>query len=324
MALGWYGPILDIALISRSQVLIMAEVPEPIADRQIALAPILPHAPRFSSVDSALLNLEGQGITLEHFHYPPFETPEYTYPDHKIAIHTRIAPDLQVKRKLDGRVQYELVLTEQVIVVPAQVSHQVQWDRSSEFLILTLKPEVLRQAVGEIAPDRVDLVPKCPQVDPLIQQLGLALKAELETHGNRDRLYIESLVNCLALQLLKKCSAVSPTFNPKSTSLSQTALRQVIDYVDEHLGQNLKLRDLAELAGMSTCYFASLFKQATGQSPHQFIVQRRLARSRQLLRSDGPIADIALQCGFSSQSHLTRLFRKQFGTTPKAYRDALS
>ncbi len=280
------------------------------------LAPLLPNVPLLSSAGAGW-----QGITLEQFRCPPFETPEYSYPDHKIAIHTRIPEDLQVKRKLNGRVQVEQVVAEQVIVVPAEVTHQVQWDQDSEFLILTLKPDVLRQVAYEaIAPDRVDLAPDLPRADPLVRQLGLALRSELELNGGRDHLYVETLVNCLAVHLLKTHSTVPPRF-PAAGPLPSSTLGLVTGYIQDHLDQSLSLADLATLVGMSACYFATLFKQSTGTSPHQFIVQCRLQRSQHLLaRSDAAIAEIALQCGFSSQSHLTRVFRKHLGTTPRAYR----
>lgn len=282
------------------------------------LAPILPSAPLLSSAGCGW-----QGITLEQFHCPPLATPEYSYPDHKIAIHTHIPENLQVERRLDGRLQVEQVLAEQVIVVPARVTHQVQWDRDAEFLILTLSPDVLGQVAYEaIAPDQVDLVPVLPRVDPLVRQLGLALRSELELNGGRDHLYVDSLVSCLAVHLLKHYSAAPPSF-PPAGPMPPSKLALVTGYIQEHLDQALRLADLAALVGMSACYFASLFKQSTGTSPHQFIVQCRLRRSQQLLRrSDATIADIAIQCGFSSQSHLTRLFRRHLGTTPRAYRMA--
>jgi AraC family transcriptional regulator len=272
------------------------------------LAPIVPSIPLLSSVGTGW-----QGITLEQF--------RYSYADHKIAIHTHIPENLRVKRRLNGRVQYEQVFAEQVIVIPARVTHQVQWDQRSEFLILTLKADVLSQVAYEVIPhDKVDLVPDLPRVDSLIQQLGLALRSELEMNAGHDHLYVESLVNCLAVHLLKKYSAVPPRF-PHPGPLPHSTLAQVTGYIQEHLDQALRLADIAALAGISACYFASLFKQSTGVSPHQFIVQCRLQRSQQLLKhSDATIADIAIQCGCSSQSHLTRLFRQHLGTTPKTYR----
>ncbi len=183
------------------------------------LATILPSVPLLSSAGAGW-----KGITLEQFRCPPFETPEYCYPDHKIAIHTRISEDLRVKRRLNGRVQVKQVVAEQVVVVPAGVTHQVQWDQSSEFLILTLKPDVLGQVAYEaIAPDQVDLVPSFPRVDALVQQLGFALRSELEMNGGRDHQYVESLVNCLAVHLLRNYAAVPPRF-PAAGPLSPSPI----------------------------------------------------------------------------------------------------
>lgn len=280
------------------------------------LASLLPVVPLLSSVGAGW-----QGITLEQFRCAPYETPEYSCPDHKIAIHTQIPENLRVKRRLNGRVQHEQVRAEQVIVVPAGVTHQVQWDQWSEFLILTLKPEALSQVAYEaIAPDQVDLVADVPRVDALIQHLGLALRSELELNGGRDQLYVESLVHCLAVHVLKTYSSAPPRF-PAAGPLPPSTLARVTGYIQDHLDQALSLADLSTLVGLSACYFASLFKQSTGISPHQFIVRCRLQRSQQLLRrTETSIAEIAVQCGFSSQSHLTRLFRRHLGTTPKAYR----
>jgi AraC family transcriptional regulator len=101
-------------------------------------------------------------------------------------------------------------------------------------------------------------------------------------------------------------------------------LQQVIDYVNEYLDQDIKLTDLAECAGMSQYYFVHLFKQAMGITPHQYLIQQRVERAKQLLKlKNVVISDIAFQCGFNSQSHLTRIFRQVTGMTPKSYRDNL-
>ncbi|WP_302885419.1 helix-turn-helix domain-containing protein [Kovacikia minuta] len=81
------------------------------------------------------------------------------------------------------------------------------------------------------------------------------------------------------------------------------------------------MTDLSSLLGMSEFYFSRQFKQATGISPYQYLLQQRIERAKQLLkRSNHSIADIALTCGFNSHSHLSKQFRQLTGTTPKAYR----
>jgi AraC family transcriptional regulator len=69
-----------------------------------------------------------------------------------------------------------------------------------------------------------------------------------------------------------------------------------------------------------TAYFIRLFKQSTGLTPYQYVLQQRIERAKQLLRQGNrAIADVALECGFTSQSNFTRAFRRATGMTPKAY-----
>jgi AraC family transcriptional regulator len=98
-------------------------------------------------------------------------------------------------------------------------------------------------------------------------------------------------------------------------------LQQAIDYVHTHLDRDLSLAELAGIINVTPTYFASLFKQAMGISPHQYVIQQRVKRSAEMLkRTDLAIADIALQVGFSSQSHLTQQFKRITGLTPKQVR----
>jgi AraC family transcriptional regulator len=96
--------------------------------------------------------------------------------------------------------------------------------------------------------------------------------------------------------------------------------RRVINYVETHLGEPIRLRDLAETAGLSEAHFQRAFLASHGVSPHVWITHRRVARAKSLLRGRDPIAAVALACGFSSQSHLTRAFKAATGVTPGAYR----
>lgn len=89
------------------------------------------------------------------------------------------------------------------------------------------------------------------------------------------------------------------------------------------LGSPLRLRDLAELAGLSEFHFQRMFCESFGLSPHAYMTHRRIDRAKALLRSGVPIAEIAVACGFSSQSHLTRVFRASTGATPADYRGSL-
>ncbi|MBD3887472.1 helix-turn-helix transcriptional regulator [Phormidium tenue FACHB-886] len=102
--------------------------------------------------------------------------------------------------------------------------------------------------------------------------------------------------------------------------LSSCKLQQVIVYIDEHLEEHLSVGAISQQVGISQFYFCHLFKQSMGVSPHQYLLQRRIERAKQLLLQNRPnIADIALAVGFANQSHFTRQFKQVVGVTPKRF-----
>jgi AraC family transcriptional regulator len=112
-----------------------------------------------------------------------------------------------------------------------------------------------------------------------------------------------------------------PTITSNNRSLTHTQLQQVRDYINTYLDRDLSLVQIARVINLSPTYFASLFKHATGISPHQYVIKQRVKRAKMMLsKTDLAIADIALQVGFSSQSHLTQQFKRLTRTTPKQIR----
>jgi AraC family transcriptional regulator len=109
------------------------------------------------------------------------------------------------------------------------------------------------------------------------------------------------------------------TFQNKG--LTNVQLQQAIDYIDTNLDRELSLEQIAAVINISPNYFASLFKNATGTSPHQYVIRQRVKQAEVMLsKTNWAIADIALQVGFSSQSHLNQQFKRFTGMTPKQAR----
>lgn len=103
--------------------------------------------------------------------------------------------------------------------------------------------------------------------------------------------------------------------------LSARKLRQVLEFIGENYDRDIRLAELAQVAGMSNFHFAREFKRTTGTTPHQYLIRYRVERAKSLLaRDDLPLTEVGLRSGFSHQSHFTRLFRKITGTTPHSYR----
>jgi AraC-like DNA-binding protein len=103
--------------------------------------------------------------------------------------------------------------------------------------------------------------------------------------------------------------------------LARDVLRRAIRFVNDNLDSKLKWDEIATVVGLDPFTFGRGFKQATGMTPHQYIIRCRLRRAMRLLaRDELTLADIAIEVGFSCQSHLTNQFRKHLGTTPGAFR----
>lgn len=132
---------------------------------------------------------------------------------------------------------------------------------------------------------------------------------------------VDSLAQALAVGLIRDYHINQ---KPKSTSawrLTAAQERRALDFIESHVACEFDLQQLARETGISEYHFIRCFKRSFGASPYQFVVRRRLDRAVKMVRtSPAPLSEIAVSCGFSEQSHMTRTFRKILGTTPGAVR----
>jgi AraC family transcriptional regulator len=142
-----------------------------------------------------------------------------------------------------------------------------------------------------------------------------------------DPLFIEQAEHLLMNHLLRRHAGTAMP-DPAGTAhshaanpLPAAALRHVEEYVAAHLTHDIRLADMASVACMSVGHFMRGFRAASGTTPHRYVLDQRLARARHLLRTTGlPIAQIAIDCGFKTPSHLSAKFRACTGISPSAYR----
>ncbi|MBD1997583.1 helix-turn-helix transcriptional regulator [Oculatella sp. FACHB-28] len=277
-----------------------------------AATSLLPRLPLLSSH-----NLGWAGLWVQHHYQPAWEMPEYAPSQHMLSIH-HLDHAAESERVLDGKKQREQLNKGDIALIPANVLHKKLWRRDCDFTLLMLDPDHVAHIAHEtVDADRVEILPHFAKSDPLIYQIGVALTSELASEQPSTRLYIDSLTTALAAHLIRHYSTTQPKIPTIADGLSNYALEKAIDYIHAYLDQEITLPKLAEVVGMSQYYFCRLFKQSTGISPHQYLLQQRVERAKQLLQQRKfSIADIALQCGFSNQSHLNRHFKRIVGVTP--------
>jgi len=127
----------------------------------------------------------------------------------------------------------------------------------------------------------------------------------------------------LVAHLVRRHSACDPALRERRGGLPSNRLRCVTEYIEENLERDLALVELAKILRMNVFHFARSFKQSTGLPPHQYVLRKRIERAKCLLVEQGSsIAEVALRCGFGSQSNFTTAFRRLTSITPGAYRNA--
>jgi AraC family transcriptional regulator len=277
-------------------------------------ARVLPQTPLVTSYHTGW-----KGLTFTHYCHPPHKTLEHCLLQHSLVI-TDTKSCFQAERVLDGKFKHYAHGNGRVDVIPAFLSHWTNWDREVEFSVIAICPTLLNQITQELMQREIELIPQFSIDDPVIQQLALALKLEIQTGCMSGRLYGESLGTALAARLVRNYAIGKPALEFKANGLPRSQLDRVIDYMKTNLTQDLSILDLATLTGMSESHFSRSFKRSVGIAPYQYLMQQRVERAKQLLKQQAiSIGDIALDCGFANQTHLTKVFRQMTGMTPKAY-----
>ncbi|MEO1341602.1 MAG: AraC family transcriptional regulator [Cyanobacteria bacterium J06635_13] len=283
--------------------------------------------PRSPEADerSPLLSSYGQGwknLSFNYFRYGKCETSVHVLPDHAVGL---ILDRGQVERRLGSVYRLESASVGSVAIIPAQVEHWSAWNVIGRFAMLSLPPQAIAQIdPNTVNPDLIELIPTfaTSQPDPLIHGIGIAIKRYLETEAQDNGFYIEHLTNALAAHLLQNYCTRKIRLPEYSDGLSTSKLERAIEYINDNLDRGIKLENIAHELDISQYYFSHLFRESMGISPYQYIIQQRVARVKLLLNHTSmSLVEIALACGFSSQSQMTMHFRKATGTTPKKYRN---
>jgi AraC family transcriptional regulator len=164
-----------------------------------------------------------------------------------------------------------------------------------------------------------DCAPLAPDLANSLVRLLDSARRNLDADRPAAEASIARASSLLQIEIDRK--AAGPAERAIPGALAGWQVHRVKAYVDAHLEAPILICDLAAVAQRSGAYFCRAFKRTFGETPHAFILARRLHRAGELmLTSDASLSDIAISCGFTDQAHLCKVFRARHGHSPAAWR----
>ena len=228
-----------------------------------------------------------------------------------------------VSSKLGGTRQEVNASTGPTQFVPARTP--VSWERRSAFHFTKVSLvgeciDTLMLDVFDRDPAHKPLTPRAIHDDPILRKHAGSLVAHALSDDPANQLVVDQIAQRLGVHLISTYGGLVLRGRGQQRLL-RGHLSSVIDYIEANLGAVITLEALAGLACVSKYHFLRRFKLSTGMTPHQFVMERRIGRAKELIRSDRlDLTEVAYRSGFSDQAHFTRVFKKAVGMTPRAFR----
>lgn len=279
-------------------------------DEQAAPVSCVPTGPRYRSFSARSFSLEAGDETKGEV---------VASLDERLLLVQVYGDWSKVATDLEGKRQGYAFRRAQLVMIPSYSSSW--WDttrvegRKLRLLVTpsNLEDDRLEAALCK-APPRVDLFSKT-----LERLMGL-IDSELANPGTGSNLYLESLGHAAVVSLARRSSTLNESGNRKG-GIAGWQLRKLDHLLRERLTEDVRLDELAKLAGLSKWHFARAFRESTGLAPHAYQLALRLNLAKTLLEKTSlPISQVGEECGFSDPSYFTRIFVRQIGVTPIEFR----
>jgi len=185
---------------------------------------------------------------------------------------------------------------------------------------MTISDDAL-MAASDAAGSRIELRLERELVDPRLRALAMAVDVERTAGFPSGRLFLDSIEQALARALVVGYAVRDYRVRVYRGGLSPAKLRKIEELVQERMEEDLSLEDMARAVGLSAAHFSQVFRNTTGQTPHQCVLRYRVQRAKEMLRSaEMRVLDVAIACGFKTQQHFARVFRAMCGASPTEYR----
>src|SRR6202162_1929600 len=160
--------------------------------------------------------------------------------------------------------------------------------------------------------------------DVTISGLGSLLLPALSHPDQANPLFLDHVLLGVGVHVAQTYGGMRQMSRPARGGLAPWQQRRAREILRANIKRGVALKEVARECGLSVSYFSHAFRRTLGVAPHQWLIEQRVVLSKDKLRDDGlSLSDVAIECGFSDQSHLTRIFRQTVGVSPGAWRRAL-
>ena len=208
---------------------------------------------------------------------------------------------------------------------PGDAHEDLQTKQDRDYLTVNIKQELFREIINDLGSDAREvpcfLTPKL-EGDLALKRICWTLRNEVDGQEYGREILVKNLVSELAIHFLRRFSpSVSGLGFDSDQVTARWQVRKALEYLHDTYAQAFSLDRIAAAAGLSMYYLERVFKRATGLPPHTYMLMLRIEAAKKLLASSSiPIAEIAMELGFSDQSHFTNAFKRRTGFTPQSYR----
>lgn len=269
-----------------------------------------------------LQSTKSAGVSVTGYTYEPSIVWAPPVRDHLIVCYRNASTT--IRRHIDGESTSAFLRPGDVSLLTRGVASHWEWQDNVDVVHVWLSEELLGSVCAEMYHrniSKLELRDELNAGDPLLYRTAMLLATEINEPDLGDRLLVDALTCQLAVYVLRRHANITFDETSAKEGLSDRQAQLIREFIDQHLGDKPNLRELAAVVNMSPYHFARQFRQSVGTSPHEFVTARRLARTQWLLANTKlSLAEVAMDCGFVDQSHMSRLFRARLDMTPGQYR----
>ncbi len=260
-------------------------------------------------------------LLVERHQLPPGDWQSHAIQPQVLTMFLR--PGAMLHARENGPVRRIPLAAKSLALSLRQCPESIQWLAPAHFISITLDDAVMAQASASLLDGRAFEALPAPGIrDGMLAALMHTLQLEQANGYSSGRLFTDGIEQAICARLVSQHGVRVPAaVSAAPGGLPAWQMRRITDYIQANLAQPIQLTDLAECAAYSPAHFSRLFQASFQVTPHQYVLQLRIAHAQALLRQRRySVIEVALLCGFTNPQHFSRTFHRLAGVTPGAYR----